>query len=121
MDFNTVLNKRLKKIETVLAKKGQEYATQSNRFHNFDVAARMMNTTRESALMGMMAKHWVSVMDMIDTAEFNDELLNPAQIDEKIGDSINYLILLEGMLLERVAVNNRCCWNKLKERMGDGA
>jgi len=94
--FNTVCNKRLDKIKSVLQAKGKEYVSGSDRYHNFNVAARVLGTSREEALLGMAVKHYVSILDIIEQpGRFSDEM-----IDEKIGDMINYLILLEGMLLE---------------------
>jgi len=92
--FNEVLNARLKKIKEVLGSKAIEYAT-DDRMHNFHVAARIANTTREKALFGMMLKHIVSVLDLIEGRN-----VTPGSINEKIGDTINYLILLEAMLIE---------------------
>ena len=95
--FNTVCNRRLSKIKSVLLAKGKEYAKEGDRYHNFNVAARVLGSSREKALLGMMMKHYVSILDIIEKpCSFSDEM-----IDEKIGDMINYLILLEGMLLEQ--------------------
>lgn len=94
--FNTVLEKRLDSIEEVLGKKAKEYAQGDDRYHNFVVAGRINAETRERALWGMATKHLVSIKDIIDTPEG----FTRVQIDEKIGDMINYLILLEGMLKE---------------------
>lgn len=95
--FEKVLKERLRKIEEILGKKAKEYAKNDDRYHNFNIAARIGNTTPEKALLGMMMKHIVSVMDLIeDTNSATFEL-----IDEKIGDQINYLILLEGMMKSR--------------------
>lgn len=99
-EFNKVVEERIEKIRKVLADKGAEYATNDDRYHNFRIAARMLGTTPEKALKGMMVKHEVSVMDLIELAEKSPEKLTAALIDEKIGDNINYLILLEGMLKE---------------------
>ena len=94
--FDKVCNKRLEKIKSVLLAKGKEYAKDGDRYHNFNVAARVLGSSREKALLGMMMKHYVSIIDIIDNpCAWSDEI-----IDEKIGDMINYLILLEGMLLE---------------------
>lgn len=98
MDFNKFLDERISKIKSVLGNKEKEYAVDGNRFHNFYVASRINNTTPQKALHGMMLKHEVSVMDMIesdDICNFSDE-----HISEKIGDFINYLILLEGMIYQ---------------------
>jgi len=101
--INNVVNNRCHEIKRILTKKAGEYATDSDRFHNFHVAARIVATTPERALKGMMLKHEVSVADLIDWADSDPEKLTDAMIDEKVGDNINYLILLEGMLKDRVA------------------
>ena len=103
--FNEVLHKRLQKIQSVLASKAEEYASDKSRYHNFEVAARFTDTSKEKALVGMMLKHWVSVLDLVEIATLSPERLSIEQVDEKIGDSINYLILLEGMLVGRIHEN----------------
>lgn len=101
-DFNKVVATRVEKINAVLVKKAAEYSSDTDRLHNFKAAARMGNSneTPEQALWGMMRKHLVSVVDIVDnTSKWvfpTDELR-----DEKIGDSINYLVLLEALLIER--------------------
>lgn len=96
--FDNLVKRRIDKIQTILCSKAKEYATDRDRFHNFKMAARMNGTTPEEALKGMMLKHEVAVLDMIkDTDKATKEM-----IDEKLGDNINYLILLEGLLKERL-------------------
>jgi len=102
MDFDDVLSARIFKINQVLGQKAQEYASGANHFHNFDLAARRLKTTPEKALNGMMAKHDVSVQDLIAWSEDDPERITRGLIDEKIGDLINYLILLEGLLDRRL-------------------
>lgn len=99
--FEKILNSRLEKIRSTLAKKAKEYASDSDCFHNFTIAGRIAGTTPEKALYGMMLKHEVSVIDLIELAGSKPEKLNKELIDEKIGDNINYLILLEGLLRQR--------------------
>lgn len=97
MKFENVLEDRLEKIVDTLKKKGLEYTPNVgacySRYHNFERAAEIGQTTREKALMGMALKHFVSILDIVEGKEVPVEVL-----DEKIGDMINYLILLEGML-----------------------
>lgn len=81
--------------QNTLSVKGGEYATE-DRLHNFKVAARMQGVTPKQALGGMMAKHTVSVYDLIWDEEDNDEMLWA----EKITDHINYLLLLKAILDE---------------------
>ena len=47
----------------------------------------------------MMAKHTVSVYDLIEDYEQGKEI-SPKMWAEKIGDSINYLLLLTALLEE---------------------
>jgi hypothetical protein len=101
--FDECIENRIHKIREILSAKAGEYATDYNRFHNFDVAARILDCTPEQALQGMMLKHIVSVLDLIQGAE-EEDLIKATAIDEKIGDTINYLILLEGLLLRRLTL-----------------
>ena len=102
MDFNEVVFDTIKNIQIVLQDKAKEYATDKSRFHNFEVAGRKLNITPEKALLGMMVKHVVSIDDMVDWIDQCPNKLTIDLINEKIGDNINYLILLKGMLISRV-------------------
>ena len=101
-DFNDVVDHRITEIRRILISKAKEYATDGDRFHNFRAAGRMLDTTPEIALMGMRAKHEVSVMDLVEIAASRPCDLSVELIEEKIGDNINYLILLEGLLKEKI-------------------
>lgn len=95
--FERLVERRLNLIRNTLNRKAVEYAT-DDRLYNFKVAARINDTAPEKALKGMMAKHEVSVQDLIN----GRGILTQELIDEKIGDHINYLILLEGLLNEKL-------------------
>lgn len=102
IDFDKVLQERINKILMVLAKKTEEYASRDNRMHNFEFAAAIMQaagfeTSREREVLSMMNKHVVSVYDLVKKT-LDGKVVSPAMIDEKIGDQINYLILLEACL-----------------------
>ena len=98
VEFDEVVEFRIGKIKEILQEKAKEYASKDDdRLHNFNIAARVNNTTREKALWGMATKHFVSVMDMID----KEEIPSKYMIEEKIGDAINYLILLEVSFKDR--------------------
>ena len=102
-DFRNNLDTIHEKIETVLGAKGEEYATDNDRLHNFKVAAQVQGITVKEALSGMMAKHTVSVYDMIaDGKDHSQE-----KWDEKILDHINYLILLRALVVEEKAELSR--------------
>lgn len=96
IEFESILAKRLSQIAVVLGGKAKEYAQDGDRLYNFKVAARMNDETPAKALWGMATKHLVSVTDLIDGKLER----TPEMVDEKIGDMINYLILLEAILKE---------------------
>ena len=98
--FNEVLETTIKKCIDTLSVKSNEYATE-DRLHNFKVAAEIQNCTPITALAGMMAKHTVSVYDLIRKHEQGAEVPK-GMWDEKIGDSINYLILLSALVQENI-------------------
>ena len=101
--FDEIVERRTRKIIETLTTKAKEYAADDDRFHNFNVAARITGTTPEESLKGMMLKHIVSVFDMIEWSYIDEGRLNEAIIDEKIGDTINYLVLLEGMMRHQLS------------------
>lgn len=109
-DFNTLLTKRLDSIEAVLKKKAKEYATEDDRLHNFKRAAHIGECTPAQALKGMWLKHLVSVFDIIDD-NATGGVIDHAYIDEKLGDAINYLILLEAILKEKLQGWNTFIFN----------
>lgn len=97
-DFEAALEQRIEKCKEVLGVKASEYAT-SDRLHNFKVAAVLQHESPIKALGGMMAKHTVSVYDLIEAVNRGEDV--PIELwDEKIGDHINYLLLLWAAVLE---------------------
>ena len=79
-------------------RKGKEYADDEDRFRNFRNAGKLKNETPEKALQGMHAKHIVSMNDIVDNIEKKGIYPSKALLEEKIGDAINYYILLEGLI-----------------------
>jgi hypothetical protein len=88
--FAELLNRNISRCKDVLLRKQKEYATDDDRLHNFKIAAAFQQCTTEQALFGFLAKHLVSLSDMCKSGEkYSEDIW-----DEKIGDSINYLLLL---------------------------
>lgn len=106
--FNELLSNRLYECTATLSVKANEYAT-DDRLHNFKVAAEIQNCTPITALAGMMAKHTVSVYDLVQRQEKGEDI--PRELwDEKIGDSMNYLILLDALVEEKMdEESEECC------------
>lgn len=105
--FNKVIKEQLETCENTLIGKGFEYAPDAvdenevDRLAHFKKAAVIVQGTQKSALLGMLAKHLVSVSDMC-----TDEHEYPLEKwSEKITDSINYLLILRAVVEEEARKN----------------
>ena len=105
-DFDRIVTNRLSRCQNVLCAKGEEYARNGDRLWNFKVAGRMQGKHPAQALDGMRVKHEVSVADLIDGLA-RGIVPDRSTVAEKIGDSINYLLLLEGLIEEARATHER--------------
>jgi hypothetical protein len=92
--FSEIVSDQIRLSKDVLVDKGRQYAGGDDKLHNFRVAAELQDVTMMEALSGMMAKHTVSIYDMLNSAE----LFSLDQWDEKITDHINYLLILAAVL-----------------------
>lgn len=97
--FNEIFEETVDKSRKILCSKAAEYAENDDRLHNFHRAAELQGCTSIGALGGMMVKHTVSVYDLIRRHEIGLEISRELW-DEKIMDSINYLILLRAAVDE---------------------
>lgn len=84
----------------VLIAKAAEYSRNDERLHNFYRASRIMGVSPVEACIGMLAKHLVSLLDMIDDFKKGSFPTKDA-VMEKGGDLINYLYLLEGLTRDK--------------------
>jgi hypothetical protein len=100
--FNDIINHQIELSTSVLIKKAGEYATGDDRLYNFKQAAHLQGITMRQALGGMMAKHVVSVYDIINSPTIPSE----EYIEEKLGDNLNYLLLLKAVLEEERTKEN---------------
>jgi len=98
-NFDAVMENRILQIRRVLGLKATEYA-RGDRLSNFKKAAKLVNCTPEKALSGFVAKHIIALMDFIDDID-KGIVQTQDRWDEKIGDIINYMILLEALVTER--------------------
>lgn len=93
-EFEEVFERQFKMSREVLVQKAKEYASDGDRLHNFKVAAQFLGCTPEQALLAFATKHFVSVSDMVRSGESYPE----GMWDEKLGDALNYLILLRAQV-----------------------
>jgi len=99
-DFSKILNGRVRACKNILEHKADVYAAGSDRLSNFKDAGRLLSCSPERALQGFMTKHIVALNDFIAKLDYAQHTLM-GEWEEKIGDIINYLILLEALVKER--------------------
>jgi len=99
-DFLDFASKRLDKCFDVLAAKGKEYDRNDDAFHNFYRGGELLGVEPELALVGMFNKHIISILDIVDDVEQEGIFPDAEILNEKITDAINYLLLLNGLILE---------------------
>lgn len=103
--FRRVIDRQFKLSYDTLVKKAAEYADgfteDDDKLQNFRKAAHLQGVSMLEALGGMMAKHTVSIFDMLQQPE-----RFPLEVwEEKITDHINYLVLLKAILAEAAIAN----------------
>jgi hypothetical protein len=94
-EFQTVDEELMGHCDDVLLNRAMDYAT-ADRLHNFKLAGKLQGRNPEDALVGMMAKHVIALHDAIDL----EKMRTRDWWKEKIGDNINYLRLLWGLICE---------------------
>ena len=99
-DFAKCFDSRVDLCQRVLIGKNTEYARGGDKLSNFKKAAGQQGCSPEQALQGMMTKHQVSIVDLIQDIDKGTHH-SMAVWEEKIGDALNYLFLLRGLLEER--------------------
>jgi len=98
-EFDDIVNARLEAVKNTLLAKAEEYA-RGDKLSNFKSAGALQGITPEKALGGFVAKHIVALYDFINDIE--EGVLQPfLRWDEKIGDIIAYMCLLDVMIHER--------------------
>lgn len=102
--FDKLVDEQIEYIRRTLKTKQEEYATE-DRLYNFNIGASISGSTPEKTCWGYMLKHLVSLYDIAHGVR------NPTiqQLDEKIGDTINYLILLKAIIREKLNSQSTTC------------
>lgn len=105
-EFYKALNKRIERTVETFGIKNEEYAVGYNFMLNFENGVGMStNRTPEAVAWGYAIKHLESIRSIIMYADSTngEDIPTKERIIEKFGDAINYLIIIEAMLLEREA------------------
>lgn len=97
-ELNQVFQEQMQLCADLLEWKAAEYTGNADdRLSAFKSAAALQHCTPDQALVGMLAKHVISLFDM---AFAGADLFSMEMWEEKITDSINYLVLLKAVLVE---------------------
>jgi hypothetical protein len=102
LTFERIVTDQINRSEILLTGKGHEYAEgadtsqEVDRLAHFKKAAALQDETPAQAAFGMLAKHLVSVADMVKSGGFYPL----DKWNEKISDSINYLLILRAIAEE---------------------
>jgi len=91
--FNEIVEDTLKRCKDVLGVKQDEYNLTEDRFDTFKMGAGLTGWKEDQVLLGFVTKHLISIISMINS----DQQFTKDRVDEKIGDAINYLLLLRGL------------------------
>ena len=89
--FKTIITQMQKDSIATLLQKNSGYSN-ADPLHNFHQAAKLKGETTLKAIGGMMAKHTVSIYDLINKA--SEEYVPEEVWFEKIQDHMNYLLFL---------------------------
>lgn len=96
-EFNKATAYMLQTCLDTLSQKNKEYSgDDEDRLIAFKCAAGLSDTTATDALFGMLSKHLVSISQMCRSGK----KYSLGLWEEKIGDAINYLLLLYGLAEE---------------------
>lgn len=98
-DFQRLLERRIDLTWKVLSAKSREYASADDKLWNFKRGGEVLGKNQIEVLVGYMTKHLVSVIDLAKMAALG-QAPSIAALDEKIGDTVNYLVLLEAAVTE---------------------
>lgn len=107
--FNELSKTTLNECLEMLNTKSVEYSRGTDKLHNFKRAGAILKQTPEKTLVGMMIKQFTSILDIVDDME-RGKLPKIELLREKEKDTINYLLLLEGLITERTE-NQECIKN----------
>lgn len=96
--FNEIIKDELRHVHKTLILKGGDYAPGHDRLAAFKMAAQYTETTPAEALWGMASKHFSSIGGYLKSKAFLSK--RRPLVQEKVTDSIGYLLLLWALFLE---------------------
>ena len=99
--FEQVVLEECEHIAATLTTKAMEYAHDDDRLHNFNQIAGVNDEPVEKSIWGMACKHLSCVLDLVHGRKKD---YDRPYLDEKIGDFINYLIILKAHFYNEIEI-----------------
>lgn len=102
--FNEFVDYALERAKETLTIKAGEYSTHDDRFSDFNKATGLsFHESREKVAWEYMCKHLQSIKNILNHVEIGVNG-HPTKelISEKFKDSINYLLLIEAMIVDKI-------------------
>ena len=99
--LDEIINNAIHRIRTSLKAKNDEYVRSGDRLGNFKRSARILEQSPEQVLLEHFTKHYESMMSIVEDVE-RGVLPSHEMLNEKIKDLVNYPILFEALILERI-------------------
>jgi len=103
-EFKQSINELHERLLALTAAKGEEYTQRAqSQFANFEASAARLGLTREQVLMVALDKHMFSVTTWVNDSARGEAREYAEPITGRVDDAILYLLLLRGMMVERLA------------------
>ena len=104
--FQRVFNHRIADCARTLVEKSEEYSRNGDRLHVFKRAAGAKGESPEAALVGIWMKQVIALVDLAQDIDTSGCAPYPVW-EEKIRDVVNYTILLDALVTERLEREGR--------------
>lgn len=98
-EFEGITNDVLGRISETLTSKAGEYA-RGDRLSNFKQIAHLLGVTPEKALIGLVTKHYVALVDFVNDLD-SGKNQSMGRWDEKTHDIMAYMVLMKALNIER--------------------
>lgn len=97
-DFDMIARETLGASQKIMDAKAVGYADIKDRLSNFKRGGQLLDMRPIRYAMALMTKHVIALYDMVERERTID--ISPGNLDEKLCDIINYLILIKALTKE---------------------
>ena len=100
-EFKLVFDRAVERARKTLLQKSKEYGQEDDKLESFKIQAGMsLHETPMGSAYELMVKHIYSIRKIVSNYDKQGKRPTVAELNEKIGDAINYMILIEALFLE---------------------